>query len=132
MSDTTVVAASLPAAAASATPTAVTEAKLERLYERIDQVLQANRHAETLTLLLSTVLFLSGVALLVAGFAFGEPLITGSGVVVETGIIWPLRRIVKLREQNVQLQVLPGMLDLLPPEEAAEQWKKWYAKWFGD
>jgi Flp pilus assembly protein TadB len=130
MADEPVSIASLEISATPASATEIRQAKLEGLNQRIDQALRDNGRAEILVWALCTLLFLCGVALFVGGFILGEPIITGSGVVVEIGIIWPLRQIMKLREDNVRLQVLPSMLDILPPEEAKEQWKKWYDKWF--
>jgi len=125
-----IIPASLEISTSLATPDVVMQKKLERLYRRIDQALKDNRKAEMLTMILCTLLFVTGLGLFIAGYVLREPFYTGSGVVVEIGIIWPIKRIVDLRDENVKLSVLPGMLDLLPSEEAIKVWKEWYEKWF--
>lgn len=129
MTDEQAIPALLEISTSPATPDVVTKKKLESLYHRIDQTLKENRKAEILTMLLCTLLFLTGLGLFIAGYALREPFFTASGAVVDIGIIWPVKRIIDLRNENIKLSVLPGMLDLLPPEEAVKVWKEFYKKW---
>lgn len=130
MPDEQIIPMSLEISTSLESPETVRKKKLEKLYHRIDKVLNDNRRGEILTMILCTLLFLSGLGLFIAGYVLREPLLIGSGVIVDIGLIWPIRRITELRDENIKLSVLPGMLDLLPPEEAVTEWKKFYKKWF--
>jgi hypothetical protein len=107
----------------------VTRAKLQQLNTRIDAAIQQNRHGEYTAMALSTLLFLVGLTLLVLGFLQRDFAAIGVGALLDTVVMWPIKNIIALRSQNIRLAVLPGMLDLLPPQEALQVWKQFYEKW---
>lgn len=132
MTDEPVTAASLEISTSPVTPDMATQMKLDRLHQQIDKALKDNRQTERLVISLCTLLFLTGLGLFIAGYMLHDPFFTGSGVVVEIGIIWPIKRMLDIRKENIQLSVVADMASMLPPAEAAEYLGKWLTKWFGE
>ena len=49
-----------------------------------------------------------------------SPYVAGGAALLNGFIYWPIREIIKIRRDNVVLQVVPAMVAQLPPKEAAQ------------
>lgn len=94
------------------------ETVLREVRERLAVILAENRRAESTIMRLLTAVFLTGLALLGAGVALDRwpLLIPGSAAWALLG--WPIKQLMALRWENVQLQVLPELLRLVEEDEA--------------
>jgi hypothetical protein len=69
-------------------------------------------------------IFIAGMSALTVAYMQRNPYIGGGGVLLNGFLYWPIREIVKLRRDNIILQVLPQLIAQLPPAEAANELKK--------
>ncbi len=63
-------------------------------------------------------LFLLGLGLLVFGAFLERWQLLVPGGIVQITIVFPLRHLIKLREENVRLQILPQLMRLADTREA--------------
>ncbi len=81
----------------------------------VSQALDENRRLERLSYRMAVVFFLSGLAILIAGVAFGDSAARSgalfSGSIVEMLILMPFRVIVNSRRENIALNMLGIILD---------------------
>lgn len=62
-------------------------------------------------------LFAVGLALIISGAATGRWQLLAPGGIVQMTIAFPVRRLIKLREDNVRLQIIPQLLRLAEKEQ---------------
>jgi hypothetical protein len=104
----------------------------QEILTRIDDVLRSNRRIETLYIVLTTILFLCGVACIVTAIVTGKYVWSAPSVVTTGLLYWPLREIKQIRQQNIALATAPALISQLPAPQAAEQIQKLLEKLYGD
>jgi hypothetical protein len=99
-------------------------ADTNEILNRIDKALKDNKRTEYIFLILTIILFLSGIACIWYAIIVGElPWATPS--MITTGLIYfPLKEIKLLRDKNVALAIAPIIITQLPPAKAAEEIQK--------
>lgn len=95
-----------------------------QINSRVDGALRSNRRAEYIVIGMAVGIFVSGVSALVVAYWQQNPYIGGGGVILNGFLYWPIREVLKLRRDNLLLQVLPVMLAQLTAGDAAEEIKK--------
>jgi hypothetical protein len=78
----------------------------------IDIALRVNRRHEVVVVILLVSLFAVGLSLIVYGALTHQWLVFASGGLVKIAILYPLRILIRLREANVALRILPQLLQL--------------------
>ncbi len=88
---------------------------------RVDQALAQNRRAENIVLSMTGIIFLLGVAVIIAAFWTRNLYFAGGAVVCQLLIYWPINEVLKLRKDNLILQTLPAIVSSLPVDRAATE-----------
>jgi hypothetical protein len=84
----------------------------------IDEAIGKNRRTEYLAIVVLVSLFTVGLGLLIYGAVVQEWKLLAPGGIVQAIIFWPIRWLIKLREDNMRLQILPQLLRLADSKEA--------------
>lgn len=79
---------------------------------RIDTTIAENRRSERVIVVALLLLFAVGLGLIVWGAAIGRWELLVPGGILQLTVAYPVRRLIKLREDNVRLQILPQLLRL--------------------
>jgi hypothetical protein len=89
---------------------------------QIHGALANNRRVETLLIVLIVLLFLVACGLTVVGHYKGWNWTTSVVAIPGVGAtcVWPIRRLTRLRKENIQLELLPLLLPLLTPGDARD------------
>lgn len=87
---------------------------------RIDQVLRYNRREELQMIAMATAIFLVGVVLLAMGYSQRLPYLSAGSIPLHLLLYGPIRKIDRIRRENIVLQVFPILIATLTAE-AAEQ-----------
>ena len=96
-----------------------TDASIVReVTERIDLAIRKNRHQERVVIAVLVLLFAVGVGLLVYGAAAAAWGFLASGGLLQLAILLPVDWLVRLRADNLRLQILPQLLRLADSAEA--------------
>lgn len=105
---------------------------ISQVLTRIDDVLKRNQQIETIYIILTILLFLTGIA------CFGVALYSGkfawsSPSAITTGLLyWPLNAIRDIRNKNIALAAAPVLITLLPRVKAAEEIQKLLQSLYGE
>lgn len=91
---------------------------------RVDGALKSNRRAETIVISMAIAIFATGAATLLLAYWARNPYISSGSIISSGFLYWPIHEILKLRKDNLILQVLPVILAQLPPPDAAKEIKK--------
>lgn len=97
---------------------------IAQINNRVDGALRSNRRAEYIVIGMAIGIFVSGVSALFVAYWQQNPYIGGGGVILNGFLYWPIQEVLKLRRDNLLLQVLPVMLAQLSPEDASTEIKK--------
>lgn len=84
----------------------------------IEAAIAANRRLEWLVIAGLIALFVVGLALLVYGALTQSWQLLVPGGLIQTAIVFPLRKLIALREENKALQILPQLMRLAEDDEA--------------
>jgi len=84
----------------------------------IETALGKNRRQEWIVISVLLALFVTGLGLLVYGAATQTWVLLASGGLVQITIVFPIYRLIQLREENVRLQILPQLMRLAETKEA--------------
>ena len=79
---------------------------------RIDSTIAENRRSERIIVVALLLLFAVGLGLIVYGAIIGRWEFLVPGGILQLTVAYPVRRLIKLREDNVRLQILPQPLRL--------------------
>jgi len=79
---------------------------------RIDSTIAENRRSERIIVVALLLLFAVGLGLIVYGAIIGRWEFLVPGGILQLTVAYPVRRLIKLREDNVRLQILPQLLRL--------------------
>jgi len=104
---------------------------IERTLDRIDEVLSTNRRIEWLYIVLTVILFLSGIACIVMALVTGKYLWSTPSVITTGLLRYPLKEIKDIRQKNIALATAPMLISQLPPEMAARQIQKLLEQLYG-
>ena len=86
---------------------------LPRIRSRIDEALGQNRRDAGLIAALLVAMFVVALGLILYGAAVDQWAMIAPGGLLQILILFPVRRLTKLREGNLMLQVVPDLLVLL-------------------
>jgi hypothetical protein len=98
--------------------------KTELINARVDVAIKLNGRAEHVIICMAVGIFSIGVALLLIGYWSQNPYVGGGSLILGGFLYWPIKEILKLRRDNLMLQILPAMVSELPRAEAAREIKK--------
>lgn len=104
---------------------------IETILSRIDEVLKQNKRIEVTYIILTVLLFLTGiscfiVALVTGHFAWSTP------SAITTGLLYyPLKEIKDIRQKNIALATAPMLITQLPKQKAAEEIQKLLQSLYG-
>lgn len=98
---------------------------------RIDEVLKVNRRIEWTYIVLTVVLFLSGIACIIMALVTGKYLWSTPSTVTTALLYYPLREIKDIRQKNIALATAPILISQLPPAMAAKQIQKLLEQLYG-
>ncbi len=107
-------------------------ASIEEILSRIDLVIKENKKIEWIYIILTVLLFVTGIscfviALITGHFAWSTP------SVVTTGLLhWPLREIRNIRQKNIALAIAPILITQLSKPKAAKEIQKLLHTLYGE
>jgi hypothetical protein len=84
----------------------------------IDAAIEKNRRTERAVIAILVSLFLAGLGLLIYGAIIRRWELLVPGGLAQLIIYFPIRRLIRLREDNMRLQILPQLLRLADTREA--------------
>ncbi len=105
---------------------------VDDVLSRIDIVLKENKRIEWIYIILTGLLFLTGIscfisALISGNFAWSTP------SAITTGLLyWPLKEIKDIRSKNIALATAPMLITQLPKAKAAEEIQKLLQSMYGE
>ncbi len=107
-------------------------ASIDEILTRIDLVIKQNKRIEWIYIILTMLLFGTGIscfvtALTTGNFAWSTP------SAVTTGLLyWPLKEIKDIRQKNIALATAPMLITQLPKAKAAEEIQKLLQTLYGE
>src|SRR4051812_7675147 len=96
---------------------------LNQINARVDAALRLNRRAETIVITMAVAIFVLGVLTFLLAYVEKNPYAAGGSALVTAFLYWPIREILKLRRDNLVLQVVPVMVAQLGPIDLAKEIK---------
>lgn len=91
---------------------------------RIDDVLKQNRRIEWTYILLTVILFGTGISCFITALVSGQ-FAWSTPSAITTGLLyWPLREIKDIRQKNIALATAPMLITQLPKAKASEEIQK--------
>ena len=82
--------------------------------------MEKNRYTECIVIAILVALFVVGLGLLIYGALIQRWELLVPGGLVQLIIYFPIRRLIRLREDNMRLQILPQLLRLAESKEAKQ------------
>jgi hypothetical protein len=76
----------------------------------VEEAIRKNGKIEIILITMLVGIFSTGLALLILGGYYQQPGIALSGSLCELSIAMPIRSLVKLRQENIRLAVLPQLI----------------------
>lgn len=89
---------------------------IREVTDRIDAIIAANRHTERIIVVVLLALFAVGLTLIIWGAAVSRWELLVPGGIAQLTIAYPVKRLIKLREDNVRLQIIPQLFRLAETE----------------
>jgi hypothetical protein len=97
---------------------------IDKINVRVDAALADNKRAEHIVIAMSVGIFLLGAGAFLFAYVEKNPYVVGGGLLTTAFLYWPIREILKLRRDNLILQVVPAMAAQLSAAEFAKEMKK--------
>jgi len=97
---------------------------LAEINSRVDAALIANRRAEGIIIGMAMAIFALGAASFCLAYFEKNPYVAGGSVLLTGFLYWPIGQILKVRRDNLVLQVVPVMVAQLSAEDLAKEIKK--------
>jgi hypothetical protein len=94
---------------------------VDQINERVDAALKSNRRAESTVIVMSGGIFVAGLLVLFLSYWIRNPYIAAVAVLLNGFLYWPIREVRKIRRENLTLQILPSMIEALPPKDALRE-----------
>lgn len=91
---------------------------------RVDGALRDNRRAEFIVIGMAVGIFLLGAGSLVVAYWLTNPYVGGGAFLFQSLLYWPIREILKVRQDNLVLQTLPVLVAELDAREATIEIRK--------
>ncbi len=70
---------------------------------------------------MAAAIFVIGISLLIVGVQAKDFRLVVPSAVLTGFLYWPINKILQIRKENIQLSVVPALIQTLPPEKAAEE-----------
>lgn len=83
----------------------------------VEEALRKNRQIETVLIILLVILALVGLGLLITGAIRQQLALALPGGLCELAVGWPIQTLVKLRQENIRLAILPQLIRLAEPSD---------------
>lgn len=107
-------------------------ASVDDVLSRIDIVLRENKRIEWTYILLTVVLFGTGISCFIVALTTGQ-FAWSTPSAITTGLLyWPLREIKDIRTKNIALATAPMLITQLPKAKAAEEIQKLLQSMYGE
>lgn len=87
----------------------VNRPSIDEINKRIDSALDRAKRLELIITVMSASLFFVGLAIFLIGFWLDKNVAIGAGAAVELTILWPINKLIQIREQNIKLGVIPSL-----------------------
>lgn len=98
-------------------------ASIQEILKRIDDVLLQNKRIEWIYVILTILLFGTGISCFIVALVTGH--FAWSTSAITTGLLyWPLKEIKNIRQKNIALATAPMLITKLPKAKAAEEIQK--------
>jgi hypothetical protein len=91
---------------------------------RVDGALRDNRRAEFIVIGMAIGIFLLGAGALIVAYWLTNPYVGSGAFLFQSLLYWPIREILKVRQDNLVLQTLPVLVAELQPKDAAIEIRK--------
>lgn len=78
--------------------------------QHVEDAIRENRRIETVLMFMLVTLFIVGVGLMIFGAILRQGLVILPGSICELAIAWPIWSLVKLRQENIRLAILPQLM----------------------
>jgi len=91
---------------------------VEVVNSRIDKAIRDNAGSERLISVVLITLFVAGIVLILWGAYHEQWTFLVPGGMAEMALVFPVRQLVKMRADNMSLQVIPPMLRLAGTDDA--------------
>jgi hypothetical protein len=99
-------------------------ASIEEILKRIDDVLVQNKRIEWIYIILTVLLFATGISCFIVAIVTGQ-FAWSTPSAITTGLLyWPLKEIKSIRQKNIALATAPMLITQLPKARAAEEVQK--------
>lgn len=112
--------------------TQIAASSMKVILLRIDTVIRRNRRAETLFIILTTILFMSGITCFVMALITGKYVWSSPSLLTTSLLYWPLNKIKELRQKNIAIAVAPMLITTLPKKMAAIEIQNLLKYLYGD
>jgi len=99
-------------------------ASTAEILKRIDDVLLDNKRIESLYIILTVILFGTGITCFISALMTGQYLWSTPSAVTTGLLYWPLKEIKEIRRKNIALATAPVLITQLPRAKAAEEIQK--------
>jgi len=104
----------------------------DQILSRIDDVLKDNKRIEWTYIILTIVLFVTGISCFIVALVSGE-FAWSTPSVITTGLLhWPLKEIKEIRQKNIALATAPMLITQLPKAQAAKEMQKLIQTLYGE
>lgn len=88
---------------------------------RIDDVLERNKKIVWVVIIMALAIFVVGLLLLIIGFKSRDWRVLTPSAIITGLLYWPIKTLLKIRKENIEIAVVPALVKTLPPEKAAEE-----------
>ncbi len=95
---------------------------------RIDQAINNNEKFEIVIICMSIGIFLIGASAFVYGMFIGNVFVVTPSIIITGLLYWPIKKLEKIRKENIALAVIPTLIKNMPPEDAALELSKLLSK----
>ncbi len=97
---------------------------LPEIHARVDAALAANKRAEVIVIGMAVAIFVLGAGCFLLAYFEKNPYVASVSLLLTGFLYWPIREVLKLRRDNLILQVVPVMAAQLDPTALATEVKK--------
>jgi hypothetical protein len=97
---------------------------IDKINQRVDQALAANRRAENFIIGMAFAIFVLGVIITIVAYWHTNPYVGSAAVVVQMLLYWPIKEVLKVRRDNLILQSFPILVTTLPPDRLVDELAK--------
>lgn len=107
-------------------------ATIDDILSRIDDVLLQNKRIEWTYIVLTVVLFGTGIACFIVALVSGDFAWSTPSVITTALLHFPLKEIKDIRQKNIALATAPMLISQLPKQKAAEEIQKLLQTMYGE